>query len=49
MSKVLLCINSLLSDPNPNDPLVAEIAIQYKSNQKEYVQTATEWTKKFAC
>jgi ubiquitin-protein ligase len=30
---VLLSLSSLLSDPNPNDPLVADIAIQYKTNR----------------
>ena len=29
-SKVLLSITSLLSDPNPDDPLVGEIAALYK-------------------
>ena len=32
-TKVLLSISSLLSDPNPDDPLVGEIAALYKSNK----------------
>ena len=34
ISKVLLSICSLLSDPNSDDPLVPEIARVYKSNRK---------------
>lgn len=46
ISKVLLSICSLLTDPNPNDPLVPEIAQLYKTNKPEYEKTAREWTKK---
>mmetsp|Transcript_10388 Transcript_10388/g.36173 ORF Transcript_10388/g.36173 Transcript_10388/m.36173 type:complete len:150 (+) Transcript_10388:213-662(+) len=49
IQKVLLSICSLLTDPNPDDPLVPEIAQQFKSNKAEYDKTATEWTRKFAC
>lgn len=48
ISKVLLSICSLLTDPNPDDPLVPEIAHLYKSNRAEYEKTAREWTRKFA-
>ena len=41
--KVLLSICSLLTDPNPNDPLVPEIAQLYKTNKPEYEKTAKEW------
>ena len=43
-SKVLLSICSLLTDPNPDDPLVPEIAMQYKKNRAVYTATAKEWT-----
>ena len=43
-SKVLLSICSLLTDPNPDDPLVPDIALQYKKNRALYSQTAKEWT-----
>ncbi len=36
ISKVLLSICSLLTDPNPDDPLVPEIAHLYKANRGEY-------------
>lgn len=48
ISKVLLSICSLLTDPNPNDPLVPEIAQLYKTDRAEYEAKAREWTVKFA-
>ena len=48
ISKVLLSICSLLTDPNPDDPLVPEIARLYKTKRKQYEKTATEWTRKYA-
>ena len=46
--KVLLSISSLLCDPNPDDPLVPDIASIYKTNRVKYNSLATEWTKKYA-
>ncbi|KAI5963986.1 SPT7 [Candida margitis] len=46
ISKVLLSICSLLTDANPDDPLVPEIAHIYKQDRKKYEATAKEWTKK---
>merc|ERR1711924_363609 len=40
ISKVLLSICSLLTDPNPDDPLVPEIAHVFKSNRDAYNKTA---------
>ena len=48
ISKVVLSICSLLTDPNPDDPLVPEIARIYKSDRKKYEDTAKEWTRKYA-
>ena len=48
ISKVLLSICSLLTDPNPDDPLVPEIASLYKKNRKEHDQKAADWTRKYA-
>jgi len=48
ISKVLLSICSLLTDPNPDDPLVPEIAREYKDNNAQYVKNATQWTTKYA-
>ncbi|KAI3897043.1 hypothetical protein MKX03_015867 [Papaver bracteatum] len=48
VSKVLLSICSLLTDPNPDDPLVPEIAHMYKSDRAKYETTARSWTYKYA-
>lgn len=48
ISKVLLSICSLLTDPNPDDPLVPEIAQLLKSNTVQHDSTAREWTAKYA-
>ena len=45
---VLLSICSLLTDPNPEDPLVPEIARMYKSDREKYNELAREWTRKYA-
>jgi ubiquitin-conjugating enzyme E2 D/E len=47
-SKVILSICSLLTDPNPDDPLVPEIARTYKEDRPKYDATAREWTQKYA-
>lgn len=46
--QVLLSILSLLTDPNPDDPLVVDIANIYKSNRAQYNKIAAEWTRKYA-
>ena len=48
ISKVLLSISSLLTDPNPDDPLVPEIANIFKSNKQQHDETAREWTRRYA-
>ncbi|KAK3137260.1 hypothetical protein QOZ80_5AG0401390 [Eleusine coracana subsp. coracana] len=48
VSKVLLSICSLLTDPNPDDPLVPEIAHMYKVDRSKYETTARSWTQKYA-
>ena len=48
ISKVLLSISSLLNDPNPNDPLMTEIANLYKTNILQYEIEAKRWTLKYA-
>ncbi|KAL2907173.1 Ubiquitin-conjugating enzyme E2-17 kDa [Bienertia sinuspersici] len=45
---VLLSICSLLTDPNPDDPLVPEIAHMYKKDRAKYETTAQSWTLKYA-
>ena len=48
ISKVLLSICSLLDDPNPDDPLVADIADKYINNRPLYDCIARDWTNQFA-
>eukprot|EP01064_Diplonema_japonicum_P016989 TRINITY_DN2504_c0_g1_i4.p1 TRINITY_DN2504_c0_g1~~TRINITY_DN2504_c0_g1_i4.p1 ORF type:complete len:164 (+),score=38.95 TRINITY_DN2504_c0_g1_i4:48-494(+) len=48
ISKVLLSICSLLTDPNPDDPLVPEIARMFKTNRAQFETNAREWTRKYA-
>lgn len=48
VSKVLLSICSLLADPNPDDPLVPEIAALFKQDRKRYEVTAKDWTRRHA-
>jgi ubiquitin-conjugating enzyme E2 D/E len=48
LSSVLLSICSMLTDPNPDDPLVPEIAHVYKTDRARYEATAREWTRKYA-
>ena len=48
ISKVLLSISSLLTDPNPDDPFVPDIANLLKSDKKQYEKNAKDWTKKYA-
>jgi ubiquitin-conjugating enzyme E2 D/E len=48
ISKVLLSIESLLSDANPNDPLVPFVADEYMNQRPQFDQKAREWTNKYA-
>jgi ubiquitin-conjugating enzyme E2 D/E len=48
IAKVLLSICSLLTDPNPDDPLVPDIARLYKTNKKEYQRRARMNTLRYA-
>jgi len=48
ISKVLLSLCSLLTDPNPDDPLVVHIADQYVNNREKYNNTARSWTQIYA-
>eukprot|EP01006_Ploeotia_vitrea_P063178 TRINITY_DN85070_c0_g1_i1.p1 TRINITY_DN85070_c0_g1~~TRINITY_DN85070_c0_g1_i1.p1 ORF type:complete len:150 (+),score=18.31 TRINITY_DN85070_c0_g1_i1:39-488(+) len=48
ISKVLLSICSLLTDPNPDDPLVPEIAQMFKKDRKKFDENARAWTRKYA-
>ena len=48
ISKVLLSICSLLAEPNPDDPLVNDIANIYRNNIELYNKNAREYTITYA-
>lgn len=48
ISKVLLSICSLLTDPNPDDPLEPDVARIFKNEKLKYEITARAWTEKHA-
>ena len=48
ISKVLLSICALLCEPNPDDPLMPDIARLYKENREAYEQRAKEYTRRYA-
>lgn len=45
---ILLSIQALLGAPNPDDPLAAEVAKAWKEDEKGAIETAREWTEKYA-
>ena len=48
VSKILLSLCSLLTDPNPNDPLDTEIANVYKNDINDFNHKAKCWTITYA-
>ena len=46
--KTLLSICSLLTDPNPDDPLDAEAGKMYKTNREKFNEIAKDYTHKYA-
>ena len=48
MKSVLLSIQSLLAEPNPDDPINNEAAAHWKENKKAAEAKAKEFTKKYA-
>lgn len=46
--KVLLRIQSMVTDPNPDNPMSPYIARQYKEDREKHDKTAAEWTRKYA-
>lgn len=48
MSKVLISICSLLSDPNPNDPLNSEVANVYKKDIDKFNKKVKEYIQKYS-
>eukprot|EP01026_Neomeris_dumetosa_P042313 TRINITY_DN3523_c0_g2_i3.p3 TRINITY_DN3523_c0_g2~~TRINITY_DN3523_c0_g2_i3.p3 ORF type:complete len:158 (-),score=11.16 TRINITY_DN3523_c0_g2_i3:324-797(-) len=48
ISKVLLSVQQLLADPNPQDPLMSDIAQQFIVDREKHDKTAKEYTQRFA-
>ncbi|KAI0674036.1 ubiquitin-conjugating enzyme/RWD-like protein, partial [Trametes maxima] len=46
--KVILSLSSLLTDPNPKDPLVPSIATEYVRNRVSHDRNARRWTELYA-
>lgn len=48
ITSILLCIRTLMTDPNPTHPLVGTIGAIYLSNKELYETTAKDWTRTYA-
>ena len=48
LAKVLLSISSLMTEPNPDDPLVPEAAHLYVENRAKFNEVAVNWTHIYA-
>jgi len=48
LTKLFLSINCLISSPNPDDPLMGSIAIEYKNNPSRYNSNAAEYVRLYA-
>jgi ubiquitin-conjugating enzyme E2 T len=48
ISTVLSSIQLLISHPNPDDPLMADINEVFVNNPARFVETAKEWTSRYA-
>ncbi|RZC37594.1 UQ con domain containing protein [Asbolus verrucosus] len=46
---LLIAVRMLLESPNPDDPLMADIAEEYKTCNSEFVRKAKLFTEKHAC
>ncbi|XP_060931116.1 ubiquitin-conjugating enzyme E2 T [Limanda limanda] len=48
ISTVLSSIQLLMAEPNPDDPLMADISSEFKYNKQLFMETARKWTKEHA-
>ena len=48
IQKVILSVSSLMSEPNPDDPLHGDAAHLWKTDNPAYVAKAKDWTKQYA-
>lgn len=45
---IVLSIQALLFEPNPDDPLASDVAKNWKENRAEAIKIAREWTRMYA-
>jgi ubiquitin-conjugating enzyme E2 D/E len=48
VTKVMITLESLVLEPDPNHPLMPEIAQEYRNNRNKFDENAKLWTKKYA-
>ncbi|XP_015986294.1 ubiquitin-conjugating enzyme E2 T isoform X1 [Rousettus aegyptiacus] len=48
IATVLTSIQLLMSEPNPDDPLVADVSSEFKYNKPVFLRNARQWTEKHA-
>jgi ubiquitin-conjugating enzyme (huntingtin interacting protein 2) len=48
VKSALVSLQSMLNDPQPNDPQDAEVASIYLKDRQRFDQTAREWTQQYA-
>ena len=48
LNTVILSLSDLLANPNPNDPLVPDIANEYRTNKEKYNLKVIDYVKKYA-
>lgn len=48
MRTILISIQALMSAPNPDDPLANDVADHWKTDEKDALKKAAEWTKEHA-
>uniref|UniRef100_H2ZDB6 Ubiquitin-conjugating enzyme E2 T n=1 Tax=Ciona savignyi TaxID=51511 RepID=H2ZDB6_CIOSA len=48
IGSILTTIQLLMSEPNPDDPLMADISAEYKYNKQKFIQKAIEHTRQYA-
>lgn len=48
VSRILAAIVELLREPNPHDPVVGSIGVQYLTDRARHDEIARDWTERFA-
>uniref|UniRef100_A0A8D0UGR8 Ubiquitin-conjugating enzyme E2 T n=1 Tax=Sus scrofa TaxID=9823 RepID=A0A8D0UGR8_PIG len=48
IAAVLTSVQQLMSEPNPDDPLMADISSEYKYNKPVFLRNARQWTEQHA-